>query len=57
MKTFKSITAIFIVVVHSQFAFSQTPYSIKEQYDLLDVNHNIISTNYLDPTISYTNCE
>jgi len=52
-KIFLSINSLLIAGMN----YCQTPYSIKEQYDLLDVNHNIISTNYLDPTISYTNCE
>jgi len=36
--------------------YAQVPYSIKEQYDKLDVDRNIIPVNYLDPTISYTDC-
>ncbi len=53
MKTFKLVTAIVIAITHSLFTYSQTPYSIKEQYDFLDVGHYIIPSGYLDPTIPY----
>jgi hypothetical protein len=53
MKALKLITALVIGIIHTQFIYCQTPYSIKEQYDMIDVESPLMDAGYLDATVPY----